>query len=272
MVPGRLQTKTEAPWLLSVPGARRRSRVRRHELADVLAEASPLGFVLGVLVRPEPVVGGPAVDHRLDPEIVGVQSRSFSGDDATPIGVPPAVEEHAVRRSSLPGPRRPPDEDLVALGSPGPVGRSGHPGRRMELRQSMISQPSSQLRCVCLGIELVHLDHRDVGQTAEIGLEPPRIRWLAADVDRSRRRVLVVHVVAVDRDLVPRLVQFRAEGPVRGTDPGGVRTDHVVVRERVGPATCSSRARRSEEPKVGRGSKIEVHTVLKLMDDAMTAT
>jgi hypothetical protein len=29
---------------------------------------------------------------------------------------------------------------------------------------------------------------------------------------------------------------------------------------------------RSKKPKVGNGSKMEVHTVLKLMDDAITAT
>jgi hypothetical protein len=44
-----------------------------------------------------------------------------------------------------------------------------------------------------------------------------------------------------------------------------------VVRQGVAGPQMLSRARRSRKPKVGRGSKIEVQTVLKLMDEAMTA-
>ena len=42
-------------------------RVIADQGPDVLAEAAPLGFVLGVLVRPEAVVGGPAVDDGSPP-------------------------------------------------------------------------------------------------------------------------------------------------------------------------------------------------------------
>ena len=41
-----------------------------HQGPDVLAEPAPLRLVLGVLVLPEPVAGGPAVDDRLHPQVV----------------------------------------------------------------------------------------------------------------------------------------------------------------------------------------------------------
>ena len=74
---------------------RRTARVLEHdvgigadELADPLAEAAPLGRVLRVLVLPELVALGLAVDDVLDAH-ARAAARRARADDTTPTGVPP---------------------------------------------------------------------------------------------------------------------------------------------------------------------------------------
>ena len=93
---------------------------------------------------------------------------------------------------------------------------------------------SSQLRWVGLGHELVGLDHGQVGQAAEVRLEAPDPfvgRQHGVVVGRG---VLVVDVVAVDRDLVPG-AEVADEGADPEHDPGGIGADHVVRQGVAGP-------------------------------------
>jgi hypothetical protein len=232
---------------------------------DVLAEAAPLRLVLGVLVAPEPVAGRLAVDDRLDAEVVEQGHLLGRRDDADRRA---AAVEHVLHGEAAQAAAGPPDQHLVALGHPGPVVRDQHAvGGRVAQRVDGRLLPAQVGR---LGHELVGLDHRDVGQAAEVGLEAPD-----ALVGRQHgvvvgRRVLVVDVVAVDGDLVAHLPVAHG-GAGAQHDARGVRADHVVVEGVPGPHTPSL-PRRSRKPKVGSGSKMDVHTVLKLMDDAMTAT
>ena len=196
------------------------------QAADVLAEAAPLRLVLGVLVRPEAVVRRLAVDHGLDPEVVEQLDLLGRGHDADRRA---AAVEHVLDGVAAEATAGPPDQHLVALGHAGPVRRDEHPiGGRVAQSVDGRLLPAEVRR---LGHELVRFDDGDVGQPSEVGLEAPD-----ALVGRQHgvvvgRGVLVVDVVALDRDLVAHLpVAHRRACPQH--DAGGVRADHVVV-ERV---------------------------------------
>ena len=190
---------------------------------DVLAEAAPLRLVLGVLVAPEPVVGRPPVDDRLDPELVEQRHLLGRGDHADRRAPPVEHVLHGVAPQAAAGP---PDQDLVALGHLGPVGRDQHPvGGRVAQGVDRRLLPAQVGR---LGHQLVGLDHRDVGQAAEVRLEAPD-----ALVGRQHgvvvgRGVLVVDVVAMDGDLVAHLPVAHGR-PGAQHDARGVRAHHVVV-------------------------------------------
>ena len=111
----------------------------------------------------------------------------------------------------------------------------------------------------------------EVGQAAEVRLEAPDALVGGEHRVVVRRRVLVVDVVAVHDDLVARLpVAHRRARPAarRPTRPEPTTWYGSAWRA---PHT-DSLPRRSRNPNVGSGSKIEVHTVLKLIALAMTAT
>ena len=139
----------------------------------------------------------------------------------------------------------------------------------MELHRALTAA-SSQVRWARLGHELVGLDDREVGQPAEVRLEAPDALVGGQHRVVVGRRVLVVDVVAVDRDPVARLPVAHRR-PDLQHDARGVGADDVV-RQGVAGAPDALLAEAVEEPNVGSGSKIDVHTVLKLIELAMTAT
>ena len=216
--------------------------------------------------RPEPVVRRPAVDHRLDPEVVEELHLLGRGHDADRRA---AAVEHVLHRVAAEAAGRPPHEHLVALGHPRAVGRDEHAvGGGVAQRVDGRLLPAEVRR---LRHELVGLHDRDVGQTAEVGLEAPDALVGGQHGVVVGRRVLVVNVVAVDRDLVAgapvahRPSRRAAPPPRRRSRPRGSRA-------RGGAPHGPSLARRSRKPNVGSGSKIDVQTVLKLIDEAITAT
>ena len=191
--------------------------------ADVLAEAAPLRLVLGVLVLPEPVVGRLAVDDRLHPEVVQeldlVRGRHHADRGAASV-------EHVLHGVGAEAPRGAPHQHPVTLLHVGAVLRHQHPvGGRVAQgvdRRLLPGQVGG------LGHQLVGLHHRQVGQAAEVGLEPPDALVVGEHRVVVGARALVVDVVAVDGDLVARLpVAYCRPGPQDHTR--GVGPDDVVV-------------------------------------------
>ena len=100
-----------------------------HQGTDVLAQPTPLGLVLGVLVLPESVVGHLAVDDRLHPQVV--EEVDLGGRRHHPDRRPPAVE-HVLDGIGAEAARCPPHQHLVTLLHVGAVLRHQHPvGRRV---------------------------------------------------------------------------------------------------------------------------------------------
>src|SRR4051812_13074006 len=138
------------------------------QLADPLAEPAPLGGVLGLLVLPEPVVLGAPVDDQLRPHPPADLGLVVAGDHAHRRR---ATVERELGGVAAEAPARPPDQHVVALLHAGPVsadqlavGRGVHqPGTRRLLPREVGG----------LGHQLVRLDQRDLGQPAEVRLEPP---------------------------------------------------------------------------------------------------
>ena len=119
--------------------------------------------------------------------------------------------------------------------------------------------------------ELVGLHDAELAEAAEVRLVAPDPLVVGEHRVVVRRRVLVVDVVAVHGDGVARLP--RAAPPSRRAAPrrrASLPTTWYGWSWRA-PHTLS-RPSRARNPKVGSGSKIDVHTVLKLIDDAITAT
>ena len=119
--------------------------------------------------------------------------------------------------------------------------------------------------------ELVGLDDGELGQAAEVGLEAPDALVVAEHRVVVAARVLVVDVVAVHDDLVARLPV--AARPSRPAAPRPRRRSRR--RGRPGRGACPS----SSPGRGGRGTRrsgaarrSSVHTVLKLIELAMTAT
>src|SRR5262249_2995111 len=138
------------------------------EAADLLAEPTPLALVLRVLVAPEAVALGGAVDdvlaaHRLE-ELHALRARHHAHggaaaveDELDAVGADAAggtPDEDAVALLHLRGVA--PDEHAVAGGGAQPVDGALLPGE-----------------VVRLGHELVGLDDAEVGQAAVVRLEAP---------------------------------------------------------------------------------------------------
>ena len=139
------------------------------QLADALAEALPLPRVLGVLVLPEPVALGVAVDDRLGAHRAGRCPPSASLE-TTQIGVGAAGQRElgGVRAESA---ARAPDQHVVALLHAGAVaGDELAVGGGVDQARGGGLLPA---QVVGLGHQLVGLDQRDLGQAAEVGLEAP---------------------------------------------------------------------------------------------------
>ena len=170
-----------------------------HQGPDVLAQPAPLRLVLGVLVLPEPVAGRLAVDDRLDPEVVEELHLLRRGDH--PDGDAAAVQD-VLDGVGAEAARGAPDEHPVALFHRGAVARHEHPvGGRVAQGVDGRLLPGQVGR---LGHELVGLDHGQVGQAAEVGLEAPDPLVGGQHGVVVGRRVLVVDVVAVDGDACRR--------------------------------------------------------------------
>ena len=138
------------------------------ELADSLAEPLPFARVLGVLVLPELVALGTAVDDELSAhraaEIGLLGTRDDADRDRTAIdGVLGRIGAEAAGGS--------PDEDNVALLHAGPVARDELAVRgRVDEAGGGGLLPGEVRR---LRHELVALHDGELGQTAEVRLEPP---------------------------------------------------------------------------------------------------
>ena len=144
------------------------ARVLADEAAHLLAEAAPLALVLGVLVAPELVALGGAVDdvlaaHRLEQlDPLGARHHAHRGAAAVEheldgVGADAAggaPHEHGVALLHLGGVT--PDEHPVAGGGAQPVDGALLPGEVLRLRH-----------------ELVGLHDGEVGQAAEVRLEAP---------------------------------------------------------------------------------------------------
>ncbi len=86
-----------------------------------------------------------------------------------------------------------------------------------------------------------------------------------------RRRILVVDVVAVHDHAVTRM-PVPDGGAGRGTTTPAASEPTTWYGRSWRAPHLDSLPSRARKPKVGSGSKIDVHTVLKLMALAITAT
>ena len=138
------------------------------QLADALAEALPLARVLVVLVLPELVALGVAVDDRLGAHLPADLRLLLAGDDADRVGAAGQRELRGVRAESAAGA---PDQHVVALLHAGAVARDELAvGGGVDQARGGGLLPAEVLR---LGHQLVGLDQRDLGEAAEVGLEAP---------------------------------------------------------------------------------------------------
>ena len=133
---------------------------------------------------------------------------------------------------------------------------------------SPLTAASSQVRCSGLGMSWLAFTTDRSARPPKFDSKP-QMRWLVASIESSwadgswSSRWLQCTVTRSPG------FQLRTAEPTRSTTP-----------EASEPTTWWSRAwrlphalslpRRSRNPKVGSGSKIDVHTVLKLMEDAIT--
>ena len=196
------------------------------QLTDLLAEATPFGLVLRVLVGPELVSLGAAVDHGLAAHAVE-HLGPLGRRDHTDRGA--ATVQHVLHRVAADATGGAPDEHAVALLHPGAVLADEHAVRRgvaQRVDRRLLPREVGRLRH-----QLVRLDDAEVGQAAEVRLEPPDPLVGGEHRVVVRRRVLVVDVVAVHGHPVARLPVANG-GPDAQHDARGVGTDHVV-RQRV---------------------------------------
>ena len=179
-----------------------------------------------------------------------------------------AAVEHVLARVRADAAARAPDQDGLALRHLRAVRAHEHPvargvGERVDRR--LLPGEVRGLRH-----QLVGLHHGELAEAAVVGLVAPDALVGGEHRVVVRARVLVVDVVAVHGDRVAGLPD-----PHRRADPqhdaGGVAADDVE-RLVVPGAPDALRPSRCRKPKVGSGSKIDVQTVLKLIDDAITAT
>jgi hypothetical protein len=163
-------------------------------------------------------------------------------------------------------PVAPPHEHRVALLHPGAVLADEHAvARRVAQR---VDRRLSHVRWVGLGISWLALTTVRSASPPKL-VSKPQIRWFEGEHRVVvRRRILVVDVVAVHVTRSPGFQLRTADRPAarRPTRP----SRHVVRQAWRAPTRLA--AEPIEEPNVGSGSKIDVHTVLKLMLDAITAS
>src|SRR6478752_6813529 len=138
------------------------------------------------------------------------------------------------------------------------------------LLHSALQAASSQVRCLGLGISWLALTTVRSASDPKL-VSKPQMRWLAASIesswaDGSWSSTWLQWMVTLSPTF-----QLRTAEPVRTTTPEASEPTTWYGRAWRAPQMLSL-PRRSRNPKVGSGSKIEVHTVLKLMADAMTAT
>ena len=191
--------------------------------AHLLAEPAPLALILRVLVRPELVSLGSAVDHVLTAHRLEQLHPVIARDDAHGCST---TVEHQLDRVGADAAGRSPDEHVVALLHLRSVPTDQHAvagGRTQGVDGRLLPGEMGGL-----GHQLVRLHDRQVGQPTEVRLETPDPLVGREHRIVVCRRILVVEVVAVDRDPVAGL-------PVadRGADPqhhaGGVGADDVEV-------------------------------------------
>ncbi len=162
------------------------------EFADALAEALPLLRVLGVLVLPELVALGVAVDDRLGTHRPADVRLLLAGDHADRVGPARERELRGVRAESA---ARAPDQDVVALLHAGAVAGDQLPvGGGVDQAGGGGLLPAEVVR---LGHQLVGLDQRDLGEAAEVGLEAPD-----ALLGVEHRVVVAVGGLQLDRQTV----------------------------------------------------------------------
>ena len=195
--------------------------VGARELADLLAETAPLAGILGVLVLPELVPLGLAVDDVLDAHLVEqlrpLRRRDHSDRRAAPV-------HHVLGGVGADAAARSPDEHGLALRHLRAVGADDHPvAGRVAQRVAGRLLPR---QVGGLGHELVRPGEGDLRQPAVVRLEPPDALVHRHHGVVVRGRVLVVDVVAVHRDLVAGLpVPHRR--PDAQDHAGGVAPHHV---------------------------------------------
>ena len=232
-------------------------RVPAHEATDVLAQPAPLLLVLGVLVGPELVARGLAVDDGLDAELVEQVDLVRRGHHADRRAT---AVEHVLAGVAAEAAGRAPDQDGVALAHRGRIGAAEHPvaGRVAQgVDRGLLPAQVRGLRH-----QLVGPDHREVGQAAEVRLEAPDALVGGQHGVVVGAGVLVVDIVAVHGDPITRLPVAHGRARLQH-HAGRVGTDHVV-RQRVAgpPGALLAEAVEEEEGRQGledrRPDRVEV--------------
>ena len=254
---------------------RRAARVFEHDV-DVAADRARGSSCRTAATRP-----GPARCRRrsrtCSPRPAGrsplrsPSSRSSSArfsDDTTPTGVPPPFFTYCTAYAPMP-PVAPHTSTDLALRHLRAVRAHDHAvarGVAQRVARRLFPREVRGLRH-----ELVRLHDRDLGEAAEVGLEAPDALVRRHHRVVVRRRVLVVDVQAVHGD-----DGRPASSCAPPTRPAARHpTRRSPSRGTAGRGACPTRSRgrgASGSRTSGSGSKIDVHTVLKLMADAITPT
>ena len=227
----------------------RTTRVLEHdvgiaadELPDPLAEPSPLGRVLGLLVLPELEALGLAVDHVLDAQCVEQLGPLGARHDADRRA---AAVEHVLARVRADPAAGAPDEDGLALCHLRAVRAhehavAGRVGQRVDRR--LLPGEVRRLRH-----QLVGLHQGELAEPAVVGLVAPDALVGGEHRVVVRARVLVVDVVAVHGDRVAGLAR-----PAPPSRPAARRRRRRCRRR--GTAGRAGRPRRSRA-RVAAGSR-----------------
>ena len=139
-----------------------------NEVADVLAQATPLGLVLGVLVLPELVAGFLAVDDVLTTQFTEHVSLVGRGDDtdwrATRV-------QHVLYGVGADATGGAPDQNLLTLRYGRTITGDQHAVARGVTERVHGSLFPAEVGG--LGHQLIGLHHRDVGESTKIRFETP---------------------------------------------------------------------------------------------------
>ncbi len=198
-------------------------RIVAQHAAHLFAQAAPLTLVLGVLVGPEPVTLGLAVDDELAThcveELGPLRRRNHTHRSATTV-------EHQLGGVGADAAGGAPNEHVVTLlHASGVVTHQHSVGRG---RTQCIDRRLLPTEVGGLGHQLIGLHDRQVGQTTEVGFKAPDS--LVGRLHRIVvcRMVLIIHVVAVHRHPVAGLPVAHGR-PHLHHHAGGIRADHVVI-------------------------------------------